>query len=137
MNEFLLSLLICLILFPIGVYLIQKNNLNYFKLYGRTPVEIEMWLKTRSWYFKFRDNIQNEVLNQYRTENNELFLDEKISNEIDDRLDEVCFGKLDKETISAAFSWSSTPEGTEYWGKREYQFLKWYFGQYIDLHLMK
>ena len=137
MNSFLISLLVCLILFPIGTYFIQKHNLNYYKLNGRQPIEIEYWLKTRKWYFEFRNNIQNEILEQYKDDNGAFHLDDKVSKEIDDALNEICSGQLDKNTISNAFSWMNTHEGTTYWGKREYEFLKWYFGQYIDLHLMK
>jgi hypothetical protein len=32
-------------------------------------------------------------------------------------------------TISAAFCYMDTPEGTEYWSKVEEQFLKWYYYQ--------
>ena len=137
MSTFLTSLFICMIIFPIGVFFIQKRNLNYYKLHGRSPLEIESWLKTRSWYFKFRNNIQNEILEQYKDDNGAFHLDDKVSKEIDDALNEICSGQLDKNTISNAFSWMNTHEGTTYWGKREYEFLKWYFGQYIDLHFFK
>ena len=137
MNIFLTSLLLCLILFPIGVYFIQKSNLNYYKLNGRQPIEIECWLKTRKWYFTFIENIKNEVLESHRNENGEVSLTTELMKEIDDRIDYVISGQDDKMTISNAFLWMTSLEGTEYWGKREYEFLKWYFGQYIDLHLMK
>lgn len=137
MNSFLISLLICLILFPIGTYFIQKHNLNYYKLNGRSPIEIESWLKTRSWYNNFITGIKNEILEGYRDENGQVHLTKEIMDEIDLTIDHIVSGNEDKETISNAFLWSTSLEGIEYWGKREYEFLKWYFGQYIDLHLMK
>lgn len=137
MNNLLWCLLICMILFPIGTYFIQKHNLNYYKINGRTPVEIEAWLKTRKWFYKFRDNIQQSILEEYRLDDGSLQVTDKISEEINIKLYDVLCGSFDKETISSAFSWINTPEGTEYWGKKEYEFLKWYFGQYIDLHLFK
>ena len=137
MNTFLISLLICLILFPIGIYFIQKHNLNYYKLNGRQPIEIECWLKTRKWYFTFIDNIQKDMLENYRLDDGSIAVDDKALKEIEDRVVEVISGSLDKNTISNAFLWKTSLEGTEYWGKREYEFLKWYFGQYIDLHLIK
>ena len=137
MNTLLISLLICMILFPIGVYFIQKYNMNFYKLHGRSAIEIESWLKTRKWFTEFYDNIQKEILENYRLEDGSIAIDSVATVEIENRLVEVISGSLDKNTISCAFSWASTPEGTEYWGKREYEFLKWYFGQFIDLHLFK
>lgn len=137
MNIFLSGLLICLILFPIGIYFIQKSNLNYYKLNGRQPIEIECWLKTRNWYDKFTTNIKNEILESYRDENGVVDLTKEIMDEIDKAIEHFVSGEEDKATISNGFLWSTSLEGTEYWGKREYEFLKWYFGQYIDLHLMK
>ena len=126
-----------MILFPIGIYFIQKSNLNYYKLHGREPLEIECWLKTRKWYWKYYINIQNEVLEQYRGEDGSLQITKEIEDEIDSRHFEAIYGKLDKKTISDAFCWMNTPEGTAYWGKKEYEFLMWYFGKMFDLHLFK
>ena len=78
MTKLLITLLICMILFPIGTYFIQKHNLNYYKLNGRDPLEIQCWLKTRKWYTAFRDNIQQSVLEEYRTEDGSLHVDEKM-----------------------------------------------------------
>lgn len=137
MNTFLISLLICLILFPIGTYFIQKHNLNYYKLNGRQPIEIECWLKTRKWYNNFVTDIKNGILEGYRDENGKVQLTKEIMDEINLTTDRIVSGNEDKETISNAFLWSTSIGGTEYWGKREYEFLRWYFGQYIDLHLIK
>ena len=101
--------------------------MNYFKIHGREKYEIESWLKTKNWYYAFRDNVQNEILFKYKDENGNLYIDDTISKEIDNALDEVISGSLDKKTISSAFSWADTKEGTTYWAKKEYQFLKWYF----------
>ena len=137
MNSLLWCLFICMILFPIGIYFIQKHNLNYYKLNGRTPIEIECWLKTRKWYWKFVLNIQNEILEQYRLEDDSLQVTKEIQDEIDDKCTEIMSGKLGTNTISEAFCWMNTSEGTKYWGKKEYKFLMWYYGQFIDLHLFK
>ena len=137
MTNLLWVLLICMILFPIGMYFIQKHNLNYYKINGRYPEEIEEWLKTRKWYTDFRDNIQQDILNKYRLDDGSLQLTAEISAEINCKVIEVISGLIDKETISSAFSWMDSPEGSVYWGEKEYEFLKWYFGQYIDFHLFK
>lgn len=137
MDGFLISILICLILFPIGIYFIQKYSLNYYKLNGRLPIEIECWLKTRHWYSKFTDNIKNEILESYRDENSVVKLTNDIMDEIDKKIKDITSGFNDKETISSAFCWNTSLEGTEYWAKKEYEFLKWYYGQYIDFHLFK
>lgn len=137
MNGLLFSLLICLILFPIGTYFIQKHNLNYYKVYGRQPFEIAPWLKTRKWYNEFITNIKNEIIESHRDYNGIVNLDDRVMQEIQDKIDHIVSGQDDKETISAAFCWLTSIEGTEYWGKKEYEFLKWYYGQYIDLHLFK
>ena len=123
MNGFLISILICLILFPIGIYFIQKYSLNYYKLNGRLPIEIECWL--------------NEILESYRDENSVVKLTNDIMDEIDKKIEDITSGFNDKETISSAFCWNTSLEGTEYWAKKEYEFLKWYYGQYIDFHLFK
>ena len=137
MNNLLWCLFICMILFPVGIYFIQKHNLNYYKINGRTPVEIKAWLKTRKWYWKFVLNIQNEILEQYRLKDGSLQVTKEIQDEIDDKCTEIMSGKLGTNTISEAFCWMNTPEGTKYWGKKEYEFLMWYYGQFIDLHLFK
>lgn len=137
MNGILAGLLISLILFPIGTYFIQKYSLNYYKLNGRQPLEIEMWLKTRSWYNKFIADIKNEIIESYRDIDGVVNLTSEIMDEIEQKTEEIVSGRNDKETISTAFYWGTSLEGTEYWGKKEHQFLQWYFGQYIDLHLFK
>ena len=109
--------------------------MDYFKTHGRQPVEIETWLKTQYWYSSFRQRIQEEILNSTRDENDAIYLTSEIETEIDNKLKEVTEGYLDKNTISQAFCWADTSEGTKYWGNKEYQFLKWYYGQYIDFHL--
>lgn len=133
----LTSLFVCLLLFPIGAYFIQRYYLNYYKLNGRQTIEIECWLKTRKWYSKFTDNIKNEILESHRDENGVINLTSDIMNEVESAVNDFVSGKHDKETISNAFTWCNSLEGTEYWGKREYEFLKWYFGQKIDFHLFK
>ena len=137
MNGLLFSLLVCLILFPIGTYFIQKHNLNYYKINGRQSIEIEHWLKTRKWYNSFKFNIQQEILNCHKNDNDEIIVNDTIRKEIDYTVNALISGINDKSTISSAFCWEDTLEGTEYWGKREKEFLMWYFGQYIDLHLFK
>jgi hypothetical protein len=107
---------------PIVIYIIQQNNLKYYKLVGREPVEIECWLKTRKWYPEFYSNIQKAMLS-----NPDMEYD----------IEEIVTGRLNTLTISSAFPWVDTDEGSVYWGEREKEFLKWYFGQYIDFHIIK
>ena len=126
-----------MIIFPIGLYIIQKHNLNYYKINGRSPVEIECWLKKRKWYNIFKYNIQQEVINSYKDENGCITIDENIKKEIDNKVYDIICGSSGTETISDAFCWRDTLEGTIYWGKREHEFLAWYFGQYVDLHLFR
>lgn len=137
MNNLLWCLLICMILLPIVIYFIQKNNMDYYKLNGRDNSEVEAWLKTRKWYNIFKYNIQQEVLNEHKNDDGSIVVDKNVEKEIDDRVNEIVTGQMDTLTIANAFSWRETNEGTVYWGKREHEFLAWYFGQYIDLHLFK
>ena len=118
MNTILLLIFICLILLPIVVYIIQKNNMAYYQLNGRDNSEIEAWLKSRKWFSSFKRNVEQEYTSV-------------------DEINAIIFGKNDTLTIANAFCWKDTPEGTEYWGKREHEFLAWYFGQYVDFHLLK
>lgn len=143
MNTILLIIFVCMIIFPIGVYIIQKRNLNYYKLIGREPIEIECWLKTRNWYKEFIDNIEldawNNIKESFQDEDTEKRIEyiKAHENEVSSIVNSFVSGEEDKNTISNAFYWAGTKQGSEYWGKREYEFLKWYFGQYIDLHLLK
>jgi len=139
-NTFLWFLLIFLILLPVVLYDIQKSNLKYFKENGRDPNEIAYWLKNKNWFPIFKNRILDEILyDKYGLVNDEDEIDsdkiniEEIKNEIDERIS----GIFDTNTISNAFCWKNTPEGTKYWGKKEYEFLMWYFGQYVDFHLFK
>ena len=133
----LFVIFICMILLPIVIHIIQTNNMKYYKLHGRKHSEIEKWLKRRKWYNLFKFNIQQEVLNGYKDDTGVAHVDDVVKQEIDDRLNEILTGRDDTSTISSAFSWRETQEGVEYWGEREHEFLSWYFGQYIDLHLIK
>ena len=134
---FFWTLFILLILSVILLYFIQKDNLQYYTMNGRKNSEIEDWLNTRPWYNFFKFNIQQEVLNEYKNDNGEIILDKNIEEKIDNKLNEIISGKNDTLTISNAFCWKNTPEGTKYWGEREHEFLAWYFGQYVDFHLFK
>ena len=136
-NSFLIGLLIALIALPIMLYVKQKQNLTYYKLNGRDRMEIECWLKTRKWYHAFITNIKNEIIESHRDDNGEVLLNKEVMQEIDDKVDLVTHGHLDKTTISEAFCWMNSLEGSAYWGEREYEFLRWYFGQYVDFHLFK
>ena len=136
-NTFLIILLVCLLLLPIGLYFLQKKNLNYYKINGRTPLEIECWLKTRPWFGLFVDNIKNEIIESHRDDKGEVLLNKELMNEIKIKTDYIIEGNDDKYTISNAFCWMTSLEGTRFWGNIEYKFLMWYFGQYVDFHLVK
>ena len=115
-----------MILFPPVIYWIQKRNLTYFKLHGRTPLEIECWLKSQSWFPLWWNNIILYLKEEY----------DDLDMAYEHAMDILTKGEYDKQTISSAFPWSTTKEGTEYWAKMELKFLRWYFGQYIDFHLI-
>ena len=84
----------------------------------RTPKQIQVWLRTRLWYNKYKANLKKtyddpgEILS-YLT------------------------GYEYENTISTAFCWKETPEGVKYWGKREKRFLRWYYHQGIELFRCK
>lgn len=122
MQTFLTALLVFLVLAPMFVYIYQKQAMDYYKNYGRKPEEIRNWLVGRKWYSVFKTNLLKEL------EDGALSAED---------VDDIIAGKRDKMTIGAAFAWNATPEGTKYWGKREYQFLKWYYGQWVDFHMFK
>ena len=76
----------------------------------RTPKEISRWLKRRSWYHKYVYNLINEHLNR-------------------EEIVKYVSGEMKDMTISGAFKYSDTEEGITYWGKKEEQFLRWYYHQ--------
>ncbi len=79
-------------------------------LHHRSKTEIQKWLKTRDWYNKYVNNLKVEYTN---ISQRRKFL----------------LGDMETGTISAAFCYSETPEGAEYWLKIEETFLKWYYYQ--------
>ena len=130
--------LILILAIPIVLYFIQKNNMEYYSKYGRSDKEIEEWLKSRKWYDSFVKNIRQEVIDEYKDDDENITIDEpELNTEINNRINENTSGENDTLTISNAFYWKSTPEGTEYWGSREREFLAWYFGQYIYINIFK
>ena len=89
----------------------------HYSEYPRSSEEIKYWLERRNWYDRFKINVQS-----YLPEN---------------RTEDALSGLFDLDTISGAFIWAKTSEGIEYWAQREYEFLRWYYGQWIDFHLTK
>ena len=129
------TILFVLLMIPIIIHIIQKKNMEYYEVNGRDAEEIEVWLNSRKWRNEFIYNIRREVLNEHEIGDESEYDD--VSKEIQDRVKETMSGKNDTLTIASAFRWVDAPEGVEYWCKREHEFLAWYFGQYIDLHLFK
>lgn len=127
---------ILMLIVPVILYIIQDYNMSYYKLNGRRGIEIECWLKTRKWYNSFIYNIQREILDGYKINGEGVSIDD-IEAVIDKKIKEFVTGENDTSTISNAFYWPDTPEGTKYWAKREHEFLAWYFGQYVDFHLTR
>ena len=76
----------------------------------RSSKAVRLWLRTRLWYGRYKKNLHNEY---------------------DDKEEESYFlnGLYGESTIASAFYFSSTPEGVEYWGKKEERFLRWYYYQ--------
>ena len=79
-------------------------------LHHRSKSDIKKWLMARDWYERYVENLKGEYqdINQ-----RQKFL----------------LGDKGASTISSAFLYMDTPEGTEYWAKVEEQFLKWYYLQ--------
>lgn len=77
----------------------------------RSELETKLWLKTRLWFKKYKANLC------YTFDGNEDMITPFIN------------GEMGPSTISAAFYYKDTPEGVEYWGKREERFLRWYYYQ--------
>ena len=76
----------------------------------RSKSDIKKWLKERDWYNRYVDNLKVEYQN---INQRQKFL----------------LGDKGAYTISAAFLYTDTQEGSEYWSKVEEQFLKWYYYQ--------
>ena len=76
----------------------------------RSKTDIQKWLKTRDWYEKYVENLKGEY--------------QDIS-----QRQKFLFGDKGASTISAAFLYMDTPEGSDYWVNIEEQFLKWYYFQ--------
>lgn len=76
----------------------------------RSESAIRFWLITRIWYMNYKYNLHQEY---------------------DDYDKEMQFlnGLYGEQTISSAFCYRDTPEGVEYWGKKEERFLRWYYYQ--------
>ena len=135
MNTFLTIVFILMIIVPVILFCVQKKNLNYYKLHGRSRVEIESWLKTRPWYTTYRAEVFSDILNDFKSINDRAPEDHEIDIMME-KLDSIVRGAYDKNTISGAFPWTATEEGQKVWARRQYSFLKWYFGQYVDFHLI-
>lgn len=82
----------------------------------RSATAIRFWLMTRIWYKRYLTNLLYEN-----------------PDDADDFLD----GKMGVTTISGAFMYSDTPEGVNYWGKKEEQFLRWYYHQKKEIFRCK
>ena len=136
MNWVVAEIMLLMILFPVGTYVIQKRNLAYYQENPRSPEEIHKWLIKRRWYGVFYMRIMDYLLDYYK-KNDEISIDADDSHSLHLEIEKITSGKDGADTISSAFDWKNTPEGTKFWGKRELQFLRWYYGQYIDLHLFK
>ena len=134
MNWLIVEIMFCMIVFPIGTYVIQKRNLYYYQENPRTPQEIHDWLVKRRWYGVFYEHMMDYLIDNYRV-GEDIAISDEDAHALHIEIENVINGKLGTDTISCAFDWKDTPEGTKFWGKRELQFLRWYYGQYIDLHL--
>lgn len=77
-------------------------------LHHRSNSEIKQWLKNRDWYYQYVRNLKKEYQNM-------------------NQIREFLLGEKGPNTLSAAFSYSETPEGAGFWLKQEELFLSWYF----------
>lgn len=73
----------------------------------KSTKEIEKWLKRRWWYKKFKKNVETEGVGGYKSV-------------------KILEGYYGEDTVMVAFSWELTPEGYNYWRRRNTQFLLWY-----------
>ena len=76
----------------------------------RSSTAIKLWLQTRYWYKNYVRNLKTEYEDG-----------EEVLNFIN--------GLMGEMTLSSAFCYRNTPEGIEYWGKKEKKFLQWYYCQ--------
>lgn len=134
-NTVLIITLICLIIAPVIVYIIQRYNLEYYKKHGRTEDEIHEHLKRWRWYHRYATRVREYYTSLYENADDMTVEERKIAifNEVAD----FVLGKNDVHTISSAFEWGKTEEGSTFWGKEDKKFLLWYFGQYVDFHIVK
>lgn len=84
------------------------ENLNCFNM--RTEQEINKWLKSRPWFSNFKRNLE-EYSNRHGFKN-------AVRN--------CLTGKDGYNTISMAFMWEGTPEGRDYWVRRNVEFRQWF-----------
>lgn len=73
----------------------------------RSTKEIEKWLKRRWWYKKFKKNVETEGVGCCDSV-------------------KILEGYYGYDTVMAAFCWELTPEGFDYWRRRDTQLLLWY-----------
>lgn len=137
MNWIIAEIMLVMIIFPLGMFVIQKRNLYYYQENPRTPQEIHDWLVKRRWYGVFYMRMMDYLLDNYKDEGDSIAISDEDSHALHIEIENVINGNLGTDTICSAFDWKNSPEGTKFWGKKELQFLRWYYGQYIDLHLFK
>lgn len=73
----------------------------------RSTKEIEKWLKRRWWYKKFKKNVETVDVGGHNSV-------------------KILGGHYGNDTVIGAFCWELTPEGFNYWYRRNTQFLLWY-----------
>lgn len=132
MNALLIFIFVLLIVIPLQIYFTQKYNMVYYTTHRRDPQEIEHWLRSQKWFGLFEQRMFDSLVQSYDNP-----LQEGDIDDINREIANIIKGAADKYTISSAFRWGDTKEGVEYWAEREKQFLKWYYGQWIDFHLFK
>lgn len=84
------------------------ENLNCFNM--KTEQEIKEWLESRPWFKKFKRNLEKQA---------------KLTPELQKTVYDILEGQYGYSTISAAFNWETTPEGTYFWAKRNTEFIRW------------
>ena len=121
---------VILLIIPSVLFIVQRYNYYKYIETPRSAEEISKWLRKQKFFDAYKRNVELgfqaggiEDMDLHGTAN--------------DYINEYLNGKLGKSTISSAFFWSQTEEGVEYWANAEYKFLRWYYKQYVDFHLIK
>lgn len=71
----------------------------------KKPFQVKDYLRKQEWYSRYKANVEGSTI---------------------EKLKGLLSGRAGVDTISRAFNWAETPEGTDFWVKANDEFMDWY-----------